>query len=163
MNTFAMNISIHNRAMLHSLPSDKCVGEYLTGMLDQVCVHTLFWNIMESVDCTCRDGVDTQTCSSVFMTNKTPSGPKKRRESIELESDGMAKMFFFFRWASSILPESLTMVLTWKMLPVNAHTVLYIQLSTYASHKTMFSLLNPFLSVDMMSLTFPHHSHFSNV
>jgi len=48
------------------------------------------------------------------MTSNTPSGAKKHRESTEPESHQTAKMFsfffFFFRWASSNLRDSFTMV-----------------------------------------------------
>ena len=37
------------------------------------------------------------------MMNNTPSGAKKHHESTEPESRQTAKMFFFFRWASSNL------------------------------------------------------------
>ena len=57
---------------------------------------------------------------TVFMTNKIPSGVEKYHESTEPESSRAAKMFsffllssFFFRWASSILRELLTVVYTW--------------------------------------------------
>jgi len=51
------------------------------------------------------------------MTNKTPSGAEKHHESTEPESTKTAKMFSsssssFFRWASSILREPLTVVYT---------------------------------------------------
>ena len=49
--------------------------------------------------------------SSVFMTNKTPSGVRKHHNSTKPGTRKMGEMFFFFRWASSVLSESLTMVL----------------------------------------------------
>ena len=47
--------------------------------------------------------------SSVFMTNDMPTGAKKHHESTKPPSRQMA-MFFFFRWASSKLRDSFTMV-----------------------------------------------------
>ena len=53
--------------------------------------------------------------SSVFMTNKTPNGARKHRESTQPNSSKTAKFFFifflsFFRRASSILRQPLTLV-----------------------------------------------------
>jgi len=44
------------------------------------------------------------------MMKNSPSGAKKHRESTEPESHRTAKMFFFFRRASSNLRDSFTMV-----------------------------------------------------
>ena len=55
--------------------------------------------------------------SSVFMTNNTPSGARKHRESTRPGTRKTGEMFFFllllsfFRRASSVLSESLTMIL----------------------------------------------------
>ena len=56
-----------------------------------------------------------RSSSRVFMTNNTPSGAKKHRESTEPESRQTPKMFFlffifFFRRASSNLLYAFTMV-----------------------------------------------------
>ena len=53
--------------------------------------------------------------SSVFITNKTPNGARKHRESTQPNSGKTAKLFFFlllsfFRRASSVLRQLLALV-----------------------------------------------------
>ena len=100
-----------------------------------VTIH--YKNIIDSI---CRDSADTQymtiqktsqylkngkhittyhSSSSTVMTNKNRSGTRKHCEGTNPRTHKTGQMFFlfllssFFRWASSILREPLTLVYTW--------------------------------------------------
>jgi len=49
--------------------------------------------------------------SSVFMTNNTPSGVEKHRESAELESQQTAKMFSFFSSSDGLVGNCVTFMM----------------------------------------------------
>jgi len=92
------------------------------------------------------------------MVNNTPSGIKEHCESAKPESHQTAKMFFFFRWASSNLHDSFTMVFAQKKtdFPLSsapAHHLfpgLKSHEAVWTAHwRTMASIATPFSHVHM--------------
>ena len=94
---------------------------------------------------------------SVFMMNSTPTGPKKALQMYRTRKSVKTFFFlasFFFRWASSKLHDSFTMVFTQKsnMLHSPAHhflTTLKSDKVAWTSYwRTMASLAMPFSKID---------------
>ena len=81
-----------------------------------------------------------------FMTYKTPSCTKKHRESTELESRQMAKLFFFllFFFFRCILHWALHQPITFHNL-LKSHEAVQTEAVQTGHWRTMASLVTPFL------------------